>query len=325
MACPFFMPTSKLEDGGWLHPSRLPLGGGWTGHCSAPGHEGAEPTNQELRELCNLGYAASCPRLPKERAYDAVRFSIARDCGATAWRFGSSASRVIVLPAMESWNTISRPQASGSPRTPICAFRKWQNVTCKRTCCVGSSPPWRVAVRAQVHDQKPRNQNPMNQNNDVMLPRPVRDSQSEMAEIVLPNDANPLGALLGGRLMHWIDLAGAMAAHRHSRNYVVTAAIDHLDFWVPVHVGDLVILRSSVNRVFRTSMEVGVKVWVENYIADNCEHVSSAYLTFVAIDAGGRHLQVPAVIPETEDRAPALRRCRTPSRDPPRRTRPPSE
>ncbi len=89
------------------------------------------------------------------------------------------------------------------------------------------------------------------------MPRPVGDSQSEMNEIVLPNDTNPLGALLGGRLMHWIDLAGAMAAHRHSRNYVVTAAIDHLDFWTPVHVGDLVILRSSVNRVFNTSMEVG--------------------------------------------------------------------
>jgi acyl-CoA hydrolase len=141
----------------------------------------------------------------------------------------------------------------------------------------------------------------MNENNDLTLPRPVRDSQSEMAEIVLPNDANPLGALLGGRLMHWIDLAGAMAAHRHSRNYVVTAAIDHMDFWVQVHVGDLVILRSSVNRVFRSSMEVGVKVWVENYILDDCKHVSSAYLTFVAIDAGGRRVQVPAVIPETED------------------------
>jgi acyl-CoA hydrolase len=141
----------------------------------------------------------------------------------------------------------------------------------------------------------------MNQNNDLALPRPVRDSQSEMAEIVLPNDANPLGALLGGRLMHWIDLAGAMAAHRHSRNYVVTAAIDHMDFWVPVHVGDLVILRSSVNRVFRSSMEVGVKAWVENYILDDCNHVSSAYLTFVAVDAGGRRIQVPAVIPETED------------------------
>jgi acyl-CoA hydrolase len=141
----------------------------------------------------------------------------------------------------------------------------------------------------------------MNQNNDLALPRPVRDSQSEMAEIVLPNDANPLGALLGGRLMHWIDIAGAMAAHRHSRNYVVTAAIDHMDFWVPVHVGDLVILRSSVNRVFRSSMEVGVKAWVENYILDDCKHVSSAYLTFVAVDAGGRRIQVPAVIPETDD------------------------
>lgn len=136
---------------------------------------------------------------------------------------------------------------------------------------------------------------------EMMLPRSVRDSQSEMAEIVLPNDANPLGALLGGRLMHWIDLAGAMAAHRHSRNYVVTAAIDHLDFWVPVHVGDLVILRSSVNRVFHTSMEVGVKVWVENYIQDNCQHVSSAYLTFVAVDKNGKGLSVPAVVPETDE------------------------
>ncbi len=93
-----------------------------------------------------------------------------------------------------------------------------------------------------------------------LTPRPVRESISEMAEIVLPNDANPLNALLGGRLMHWIDLAGAMAAHRHSRQWVVTASIDHMDFLVPVRVGDLCILRSSVNRVFRTSMEVGVKV-----------------------------------------------------------------
>ncbi len=141
----------------------------------------------------------------------------------------------------------------------------------------------------------------MTENDDLMMPRPVCDSQSEMNELVLPNDANPLGALLGGRLMHWIDMAGAMAAHRHSRNYVVTAAIDHLDFWVPVHVGDLVVLRSSVNRVFRTSMEVGVKVWVEDYIADTRQHVSSAYLSFVAVDGGGRRLPVPAVIPETED------------------------
>jgi len=135
----------------------------------------------------------------------------------------------------------------------------------------------------------------------VLSPRPVRDSQSEMAEIVLPNDANPLGALLGGRLMHWIDLAGAMAAHRHSRNYVVTASVDHIDFLIPVRVGDLVILRSSVNRAFHTSMEVGVKVYVENYIADSAQHVASAYLTFVAVDGAGKHLRVPAIIAESDE------------------------
>jgi acyl-CoA hydrolase len=134
-----------------------------------------------------------------------------------------------------------------------------------------------------------------------LTPRPVRESISEMTEIVLPNDANPLNALLGGRLMHWIDLAGAMAAHRHSRAYVVTASIDHLDFLVPVRVGDFVILRSSVNRVFRTSMEVGVKVWVENYRSETSRHVSSAYLTFVAVDAAGNRMPVPQVVPETED------------------------
>src|SRR5438445_1054509 len=138
-------------------------------------------------------------------------------------------------------------------------------------------------------------------NEEMLVPRPVRDSQSEMAEIVLPNDTNPLGALLGGRLMHWIDLAGAMAAHRHSRNYVVTASVDHIDFLVPVRVGDLVILRSSVNRVFHTSMEVGVKVFVENYISDTANHVGSAYLTFVAIDKEGNRLKVAPVIPETDE------------------------
>lgn len=141
----------------------------------------------------------------------------------------------------------------------------------------------------------------MSPTQDPLMPRPVRESMSEMNEFVLPNDANPLGALLGGRLMHWIDMAGALAAHRHSRNYVVTASIDHLDFWTPVHVGDLVVLRSSVNRVFTTSMEVGVTVWVENYLADESRQVSSAYLTFVAVDAAGRHLKVAPVIPETEE------------------------
>ncbi len=141
----------------------------------------------------------------------------------------------------------------------------------------------------------------MAKENISLEPRPVRESQSEMTEIVLPNDANPLGSLLGGRLMHWIDMAGALAAHRHSRNYVVTASIDHLDFLTPVRVGDLVVLQSSVNRAFHTSMEVGVKVLVENYLKDTRSHVSSALLTFVAVDREGRHLPIPPVIPETEE------------------------
>jgi acyl-CoA hydrolase len=122
-----------------------------------------------------------------------------------------------------------------------------------------------------------------------------------MAEVVLPNDANPLGNLLGGRLMHLIDMAGAMAAHRHSRSYVVTASMDHIDFLLPVHIGDILVLKSSVNRVFHTSMEVGVKCWVENYIAGTTRHVASAYLTFVAVDQHGDRHAVPPVVPETEE------------------------
>jgi acyl-CoA hydrolase len=140
-----------------------------------------------------------------------------------------------------------------------------------------------------------------NDKDRLTRPRPVRESISEMAEIVMPNDANPLNTLVGGRLMHWIDVAGALAAHRHSRQRVVTASIDHMDFLVPVRVGDLVILRSSVNRVFHTSMEVGVKVWVENYRSEQNQHVSSAYLTFVAIDETGNRLSLPPVIPESDD------------------------
>ncbi len=135
----------------------------------------------------------------------------------------------------------------------------------------------------------------------ALAPRPVRDSQSEMVEIVLPNDANPLGSLLGGRLMHWIDMAAAMAAHRHSHHYAVTASIDHLDFLTPVRVGEMVVLRSSVNRAFQHSMEIGVKVWVENYIAGTRRHVSSAYLTFVAVDRDGHPLLVPPVLPGTPE------------------------
>jgi acyl-CoA hydrolase len=131
--------------------------------------------------------------------------------------------------------------------------------------------------------------------------RGVAESQSEMTELILPNDTNTLGNLLGGRLMHFIDLVGAMAAYRHARTHVVTASMDHIDFIAPVHVGDLLILKSSLNRAFNTSMEVGVKVWVENTIAGMHRHVASAYLTFVAIDSQGRRVPVPQLVPESED------------------------
>ena len=137
---------------------------------------------------------------------------------------------------------------------------------------------------------------------DPSLPaRKVADSRSEMTELILPNDANTLGNLLGGRLMHYIDLVGAMAAYRHARSYVVTASMDHIDFIAPVHVGDLLILKSNLNRAFRTSMEVGVKVWVEHTINGTLRHVASAYLTFVAVDQQGRRVRVPPLAPETEE------------------------
>jgi acyl-CoA hydrolase len=129
----------------------------------------------------------------------------------------------------------------------------------------------------------------------------VRESQSEYSELALPNDANALGNVLGGKVMHLVDLAGALAALRHARCPVVTASIDYMNFLHPVHIGQLIILRSSVNRVFRTSMEVGVKVWVEDLQTGVRKHTSSAYLTFVAISREGKHCPLPPVIPETDD------------------------
>ena len=131
--------------------------------------------------------------------------------------------------------------------------------------------------------------------------RSVANSRSEMTELILPNDTNTLGSLLGGRLMHFIDLVGAMAAYRHARAHVVTASMDHIDFIAPVHVGDLLILMSSVNRAFKTSMEVGVRVMVENTIAGTTRHVASAYLTFVAVDSQGHPIAVPLLETETEE------------------------
>ncbi len=135
----------------------------------------------------------------------------------------------------------------------------------------------------------------------VLAGRPVRESVSEYSELALPNDANPLGYLLGGRVMHLVDMAGALAAMRHARCPVVTASVDHMNFLHPVHIGQLLILKSSVNRAFRTSMEVGVKVFVEDLVTGDRKHTSSAYLTFVTINPEGKRTAVPPVIPESAD------------------------
>ena len=134
-----------------------------------------------------------------------------------------------------------------------------------------------------------------------MTPKFVRESASEYSDLALPNDANSLGNVLGGKVMHLVDLAGALAAIRHARCPVVTASVDHMNFLHPVRIGQLILLRSSVNRVFHTSMEVGVKVFVEDLQTGAVRHTSSAYLTFVALDAGGNRVPVALVIPETEE------------------------
>jgi acyl-CoA hydrolase len=130
----------------------------------------------------------------------------------------------------------------------------------------------------------------------------VKESQIEMIELVLPNDTNIMGNLLGGRLMHWIDISAALTASRHCNMVSVTAAVDNLDFHKAILLGQIVRLKSSINRAFKTSMEVGVRVEVENIKTGEISHSNSAYLTFVAIDdKTGKPSGVPRVIPETEE------------------------
>ena len=124
--------------------------------------------------------------------------------------------------------------------------------------------------------------------------KPVSASRSEMAEVVLPAQTNALGKLLGGHVMHLVDIAAAMAAHRHSNSYAVTASVDHIDFLNPVNLGEIVILKSQVNRAFHTSMEVGVEVYSENVLTGERKHTTAAYVTFVAIDENTR---LPKVVP----------------------------
>jgi acyl-CoA hydrolase len=130
--------------------------------------------------------------------------------------------------------------------------------------------------------------------------RPVSASQVITTNLVLPNDTNPLGNLLGGTLMHWIDITAAIAAQRHAGRVCVTASVDELNFHQPIHLGDVVILRASVNRTFRSSMEIGVVVTSETTSGKSIR-ANNAYLTFVAIDGDGRPVPVAPVAPETDD------------------------
>jgi acyl-CoA hydrolase len=133
-----------------------------------------------------------------------------------------------------------------------------------------------------------------NHQGDTKLPgKPVSASRSEMTEIVLPAQTNPLGKLLGGQVMHLVDMAAALAAHRHSNCYVVTASVDYIDFRNAVNLGEIVTLKSQVNRVFHTSMEVGVEVYSENVLTGERKHTTTAYVTFVAID---EHTRKPKLV-----------------------------
>jgi acyl-CoA hydrolase len=131
--------------------------------------------------------------------------------------------------------------------------------------------------------------------------RAVSASRTEMIEMVLPQDSNLLGNILGGRVMHLIDIAGAVTALRHCHRQVVTASVDHLDFLNPIRLGELIVLEAQVNRAFHTSVEVGVEVFSENYGKGQRKHTTTAFLTFVALDEIGNPCPVPPVILKTQE------------------------
>lgn len=128
-----------------------------------------------------------------------------------------------------------------------------------------------------------------------------RESLVEMTELVLPSDANPLGTIFGGRVMQWIDIAGGIAAARHSRRPSVTASMDALHFHAPIHVGEFAVLEAKVLAAFSSSMECSVTVHSENPLTGERTLCTTALLTFVALAADGKPMRVPPVLPETED------------------------
>jgi acyl-CoA hydrolase len=134
-----------------------------------------------------------------------------------------------------------------------------------------------------------------------ILGKSPNSSKVEMTELVLPNDTNILGNLLGGTLMHWIDIAGAMAASRHSNRVVATVALDSLDFRHPIHMGEMVKLQAKLTWAGTTSMEVLVKVYAENLKTGNIILTNKAYITYVALDDTGKPVRVPPLYPETDE------------------------
>lgn len=129
----------------------------------------------------------------------------------------------------------------------------------------------------------------------------VSDSTVTMTELVLPNHTNQLGNLLGGQLMHWIDICAALSAAKHSQRVCVTASVDRIDFHHPVKLGNVVTLIASVNRAFKTSMEVGVKVFAESHTEGTRIHTNTAYLTFVSVDTDGKPVPTLEIVPESDD------------------------
>jgi acyl-CoA hydrolase len=140
---------------------------------------------------------------------------------------------------------------------------------------------------------------------EPMKAKPVSASRSEMAEVVLPAQTNALGKLLGGHVMHLVDIVAAMAASRHANSYMVTASVDYIDFRNAVNLGEIVILKSQVNRVFHTSLEIGVDVYSEDILTGERKHTTSAFVTFVAID---EHTKKPKLVPPLIVKTPEEKR-----------------
>lgn len=134
-----------------------------------------------------------------------------------------------------------------------------------------------------------------------MKPKTAKESLSVSTEIVLPNDTNTLGNLMGGRLLHLMDICAAISAHRHCRRVVVTASVNNVSFNHPIKLADIITLQAKVSRAFSTSMEVFIDVWVENHITGVKTKCNEAIYTFVAVDQVGSPISVPEVIPETEE------------------------